>query len=323
MHRSTARRRLRPTRGIALGLGLLIGACGPSATPPPSQSTGAATTPSSASPFTAQASPSETTAACATPTELPWWADRVFYEVFVRSFQDSDGNGIGDLKGLISKLDYLNDGDPATTDDLGVTGIWLMPVAESPSYHGYDVTDYDTVERDYGTNEDMKALVAAAHERGIAVITDLVLNHTSVEHPWFVDSLTPGSAKAGWYRWSDTDPGISRSDGTPVWHEKDGRWYYGYFWEGMPDLDLTNPDVTKELERVADTWLTDIGVDGFRLDAIRYYLEADPLLEDVRRRRPGWRRSGITSGRRSRTSCSWARRTRTPRPRRPTCLRWT
>src|SRR4029079_1529647 len=189
--------------------------------------------PTQAASATPAASPSsQASAACDTPATLPWWNDRVFYEVFVRSFQDSDGDGIGDLPGLISKLDYLNDGDPATTDDLGVTGIWLMPVAQSPSYHGYDVTDYDTVEADYGTNDDMRALIAAAHQRGIAVITDLVLNHTSVEHPWFGESETKGSAHADWYRWSDTDPGITRVDGTPVWHEKNGRWYYGYFWEG-------------------------------------------------------------------------------------------
>src|SRR5262245_28060446 len=101
---------------------------------------------------------------------LPWWNDRTFYEIFVRSFQDSNGDGIGDLQGLISKLDYLNDGDPKTTTDLGVTGIWLMPIFESPSYHGYDVTDYMKVEPDYGTNEDFRQLVVEAHKRGIAVI---------------------------------------------------------------------------------------------------------------------------------------------------------
>ncbi len=120
--------------------------------------------------------------------DLPWWNDRVFYEIFVRSFYDSDGDGIGDLRGLIEKLDYLNDGDPATTDDLGVTGLWLMPVAQSPSYHGYDVTDYTTIEEDYGTNQDFLDLMDAAHARGMAVIVDLVLNHTSSEHPWFVAS---------------------------------------------------------------------------------------------------------------------------------------
>ena len=131
-------------------------------------------------------------------TEMPWWNDRVFYEVFVRSFSDSNGDGIGDLNGLIEKLDYLNDGDPATTDDLGVTGIWLMPIMQSPSYHGYDTTDYYTVNQDYGTNEDFKRLIDEAHKRGIKVIVDLVLNHTSNEHPWFVESASdPSSAKAG------------------------------------------------------------------------------------------------------------------------------
>jgi alpha-amylase len=114
--------------------------------------------------------------------DVAWWQERVFYEVFVRSFADSDGDGIGDLRGLTHRLDYLNDGDPATTDDLGVTGLWLMPVAESPSYHGYDVVDYRAVEADYGTAADFKALVAAAHERGIAIFTDIVINHTSVSY---------------------------------------------------------------------------------------------------------------------------------------------
>ena len=112
-------------------------------------------------------------------TATPWWNDRVFYEIFVRSFYDSAADGIGDLQGVIQKLDYLNDGDPTTTTDLGVTGIWLMPIMQSPSYHGYDVTDYQTVEEDYGTTEDFRELMAAAHERGIAVIVDFVANHTS------------------------------------------------------------------------------------------------------------------------------------------------
>ena len=98
--------------------------------------------------------------------ELPWWNDYVFYEVFVRSFKDSDGDGIGDLPGLISMLDYLNDGDPQTDTDLGVSGLWLMPVAQSPSYHGYDVSDYLTIEEDYGTNQDFKRLMEEAHRAG-------------------------------------------------------------------------------------------------------------------------------------------------------------
>ena len=105
-------------------------------------------------------------------------------------FQDSDGDGIGDLQGVIDRLDYLNDGDPDTTDDLGVTGIWLMPPAEAHSYHGYDVTDYYAVESDYGTIDDMRHLIQAARERGIAVIIDMVLNHSSSRHPWFIASRT-------------------------------------------------------------------------------------------------------------------------------------
>ncbi|HEU4747466.1 MAG TPA: alpha-amylase family glycosyl hydrolase, partial [Gemmatimonadaceae bacterium] len=107
------------------------------------------------------------------------------YEVFVRSFYDSDGDGVGDLNGLIQKLDYINDGMPDSRRDLGARCIWLMPIAESPSYHGYDVTDYYRVDREYGTNEDFKRLVAEAHRRGIRVLVDMVLNHASSEHPAF------------------------------------------------------------------------------------------------------------------------------------------
>ena len=214
-----------------------------------------------------------------TPTdaaEMPWWNDRVFYEVFVRSFNDSNGDGIGDLNGLIEKLDYLNDGDPATTDDLGVTGIWLMPIMQSPSYHGYDTTDYYTVNQDYGTNEDFKRLIEEAHKRGIEVIVDLVLNHTSSEHPWFVESASdPASAKRDWYRWSDKDDGSKApwSGGGPVWHKKGIDYYFALFWEGMPDLNYDNPEVTQEMENVARFWLEEMGADGFRLDAIRHLVE--------------------------------------------------
>jgi alpha-amylase len=193
--------------------------------------------------------------------------------VFVRSFADSEGDGIGDLRGLTARLDYLNDGDSTTTTDLGVTGIWLMPVAESPSYHGYDVVDERAIERDYGTIDDMRALVVAAHERGIAVVTDLVLNHTSDENPWFVDAMTPGSVHDDWYVWSPTNPGYGGPDGQLVWHPGAGRFYYGVFGAGLPDLNLRNPAVTAELEDVARFWLDDVGIDGFRLDAIKHLLE--------------------------------------------------
>ena len=210
-----------------------------------------------------------------------WWTDRVFYEVFVRSFADSNGDGIGDLRGLTDRLDDLNDGDPATTDDLGVTALWLMPIAASPSYHGYDVTDYRTVEPDYGTNEDFRALAAEADRRGIEIIVDLVMNHSSVEHPWFSDARTRGSDHDDWYVWADEHPAIGGPGGRPVWHPDGDRWYYGYFWEGMPDLDLAHPTVTAEFDDIARFWLADMGAAGFRLDAARHLIEDGTTLENT------------------------------------------
>ena len=219
------------------------------------------------------------TGAPTTPTG-PWWRGRIFYEVFVRSFADSDGDGIGDLRGLTDRLDYLNDGDPSTNHDLGVTGIWLMPIAESPSYHGYDVTEYETIEADYGTAADFHAFMAAAHERGINVIVDLVLNHTSIDHPWFQDARTPGSEHDDWFVWSTSGVPFAGPGGRRVWHKDGDRWYYGFFWEGMPDLNVSNPDVQAALDDVARFWLDDMGVDGFRLDAARHLIEDGDKTEN-------------------------------------------
>jgi len=257
-----------PARPAILVGALLLAAC--SSIPPTSE-------PPSGSP---NASPLATAPACVVKgppaVEAPWWHDLVFYEVFVRSFSDSDGDGIGDLRGLTAKLDYLNDGNPATTDDLGVTGLWLMPVAEAASYHGYDVLDYADIERDYGTAEDLLAFVTAAHQRGIAVIVDLVINHTSRGHPWFVDAIAGGEHE-DWYVWSDVDRGWPGAAGPNPWHLADnGRYYYGAFWEGMPDLNLRNPAVTDEIEAIAAVWLHDYGVDGFRLDAAKHLVEDGP-----------------------------------------------
>ncbi|MBZ0303483.1 MAG: alpha-amylase, partial [Anaerolineae bacterium] len=207
----------------------------------------------------------------------PWWRDRVFYEVFVRSFYDSDADGTGDLQGLIQKLDYLNDGDPATTDDLGVTGLWLMPIMPAASYHGYDVTDYRGIAPDYGTRADFAALIDAAHARGMAVIVDLVLNHTSNRHPWFLSSsLGPDSPYADYYIWRDEDPGYRGPWQQTVWHRLNGRYYYAVFLNAMPDLNYANPAVTQEMDDVARFWLEDMGVDGFRLDAVRHLIENGP-----------------------------------------------
>jgi glycosidase len=197
----------------------------------------------------------------------PWWNDTVFYEIFVRSFYDSNGDGIGDLNGLISKLDYLQ--------SLGVTGLWLMPIHPSPSYHGYDVADYYTVNPDYGTLGDFKRLVEEARKRGIRIIIDFVLNHTSSEHPWFIASQDPQSPYRNWYVWSKTDPG------QPNWHRApSGDYYYGYFSAQMPDLNYTNPEVTAKMEDVARFWLQDIGVDGLRLDAAKYLIEQGTVIQN-------------------------------------------
>lgn len=245
----------------------LAAGCGSSA---PSSSTAASAAPSAA--------PSSAAIACITATtpEAHDWNDRTWYELFVRSFADSDGDGVGDLRGLTEKLDYLNDGDPATTDDLGVGGLWLMPIAEAASYHGYDVIDHEQVERDYGTREDLDALVAAAHERRIKVIVDLVLNHTSVDNPWFEASAAGKDGKRDWYLWEDEKPTWLGPDGQVVWHEKDDDYYYGVFWEGMPDLNLRNEAVTAALDDVARFWLADVGVDGFRVDAAKHLIEDGP-----------------------------------------------
>lgn len=211
-----------------------------------------------------------------------WWNGRVFYEIFVRSFYDSDGDGVGDLPGLISKLDYLNDGNPETNTDLGITGIWLMPIHVSPSYHGYDVTDYYQVDPEYGTNEDMLKLVEEAHKRGIAIIIDLVLNHTSTQHPWFIESAAAAdSPYRDYYLWSDTNPGYPGPFDGPAWHSKNGAFYYGAFWSEMPDLNLLNPAVTEEIHNFTRFWLEEMGVDGFRLDAIKHFVEEGQLQENT------------------------------------------
>jgi glycosidase len=222
-----------------------------------------------------------TAASPAVPVPAPaaaWWQGAVFYEVFVRSFADSNGDGKGDLSGLIDHLDYLNDGDPRTSSDLGVDALWLMPVFASPSYHGYDVIDYEQVNADYGTNGDLDRLIAEAHRRGMRVVLDLVLNHTSNQHPWFQESASsPGSPRRDWYVWRPDDPAwkVSWRGDEPVWHERGGAWYYAIFWSGMPDLNYRTAAVREEAKRIARSWLSR-GVDGFRLDAIPLLIETGP-----------------------------------------------
>lgn len=211
------------------------------------------------------------------PNTSGWWRGQVVYQVFVRSFADSDGDGVGDLAGLTARLDALNDGDPATTTDLGVDAVWLMPIFDSPSYHGYDVRDYRAVNAPYGSLAALDAFVAAAHARGIKVILDMVLNHSSSQHPWFVNSQSGAdAARRGWYVWSATDPGWpSPLAGAPPWRPAATGWYYAVFSGTMPDLNLAEPAVEAELVDVMNGWLAR-GVDGFRLDAVRYLFASGP-----------------------------------------------
>jgi alpha-amylase len=262
---------------LLLVLALVVGACGSPASPTPSVggSPGVTTpAPSSAatSPASGSTAASGPTCTAATTPVTREWNGRVWYEAFVRSFADGNGDGIGDLRGLTAKLDYFNDGNPATSTDLGITGIWLMPIMQATSYHGYDVVDYRQVERDYGSSADFAAFLSAAHRRGIKVILDLVLNHTSDQNPWFISSQQAGSPYADWYVWSPTDPGYAGPQGQVVWHPLDGRYYYGIFGASMPDLNYRDPAVTAEMQDVARYWLG-LGVDGFRLDAIPYLIE--------------------------------------------------
>ena len=214
---------------------------------------------------------------------FPWWNDTTFYQIYVRSFKDSNGDGIGDLNGVIEMLDYLNDGDPETKDDLGVTGIWLMPIQENPTQHphGYHITDYYNVEEDYGTNEDFQNLVAEAHKRGIRVIVDQVFNHSAQENEWFVASKNGDPDKRDWYVWEETNPGYRGPHNQTVWHRTSDGYYYGVFNGLIPDFNLENPEVTQEIYDISQFWLEEMGADGFRLDAIIHYIEDGELQENT------------------------------------------
>jgi alpha-amylase len=211
---------------------------------------------------------------------------RVYYEIFVRSFYDTNGDGIGDLNGVTEKLDYL--------EKLGVEGIWLMPVNASPSYHGYDVTDYYGIHPDYGTIDDMKKLLDEAEKRDIRVLMDLVVNHTSVQHPWFKESAASAdNTKRSWYVWADEKANlsaISAASGGKAWHAKNGSHYLGAFWDGMPDLNLANAEVQQEMLNIGTYWLK-LGVDGFRLDAAKHIyedLQSDAKNPETSKRNVAW-----------------------------------
>lgn len=212
-------------------------------------------------------------------TSLKWWQKAVFYQIYPRSFADDNGDGIGDLPGIVAKLDYLR--------DLGIDAIWLSPHYPSPLFDcGYDVADYTDVAPEYGTLDDFRRLLDAAHTRGIRVILDLVLNHTSDRHPWFVESASSrDNPRADWYIWRDGRAGGPPNNwqstfGGSAWEyvPARGQYYYHYFFRQQPDLNWRNSAVKEAMFRAVCFWL-DMGVDGFRLDAIGTIFE-DPAMPD-------------------------------------------
>jgi len=205
--------------------------------------------------------------------DIPQDYCRTYYEVFVRSFADGNGDGIGDLRGLINNLDYLNDGDDSTTTDLGINGIWMMPIHKSPSYHKYDVIDYYSIDDEYGTIDDFKALVAACDERDIWLQMDLVLNHTSTQHAWFKRALADAEMglepqdSSAMQKYTFVHTADKPSSGTWYSVPNSDLWYLGNFSQEMPDVNLANEEVRDEIKKIVDYWL-ELGVRSFRLDAV-------------------------------------------------------
>ena len=209
-----------------------------------------------------------------------WWQDGVVYQIYPLTFADGNGDGSGDLQGIIKKLDYLNDGDPDSKTSLGIDAIWLSPINYSPMIdNGYDISNYYDIAPIFGTLADFETLLAESHKRGIKVILDLVVNHTSNQHSWFKESSSSkDNPKSDWYHWQDPEPNggvpnnwLSYFGGTAwTFNEQRGQYYYHAFNQHQPDLNWRNPEVRKVVYDIIRFWL-DKGVDGFRLDASSVY----------------------------------------------------
>ena len=209
-----------------------------------------------------------------------WWKHAVIYEIYPRSFQDSNGDGVGDIRGITSRLDYLQ--------DLGIDAIWITPMYPSPGIdYGYDISDYTAIDPEYGTMADFDRLVAKAKKRNIRVIMDYVINHTSDQSPWFVESRSSrNNPKRDWYIWHDGKASGQPPNNWQSWFghsawtfdPKTGQYYYHYFYPQQPDLNWRNPEVQKAMEGVLEFWMNH-GVAGFRIDAVSRLFE-DPDLHD-------------------------------------------
>ncbi|KML27948.1 alpha-glucosidase [Rossellomorea marisflavi] len=212
--------------------------------------------------------------------ERSWRKEAVGYQIYPRSFQDSNGDGIGDIQGVIQRLDYIK--------DLGIDVIWICPVYESPNDdNGYDISDYQDIMKDFGTMEDFDQLLSEVHKRGMKLIMDLVLNHTSDEHPWFIESRSAvDSPKRDWYIWRDAKDGKEPNNWESIFNgsawefdEESGQYYLHVFSTKQPDLNWENPDVREALYDTVNWWL-DKGIDGFRIDAISH-IKKRPGLPDM------------------------------------------
>ena len=238
--------------------------------------------------LTAHAQAASTPSARQASTETSgneWWRHAVIYEIYPRSFQDSNGDGIGDLKGVTERLDYLK--------NLGIDAIWLTPIYPSPGVdYGYDISNYTAIDPTYGTMDDFNNLVAEAKKRGIRILMDYVINHTSDQNPWFLESRSSRTnPKRDWYIWRDGKGETATNKGQPPnnwqswfggsawqWDEKTRQYYYHYFYVQQPDLNWRNPEVHKAMDGVLDFWMQR-GVAGFRIDAVSRLFE-DPNLRD-------------------------------------------
>jgi maltose alpha-D-glucosyltransferase/alpha-amylase len=207
-----------------------------------------------------------------------WYKTAVFYELFVRSFNDSNADGSGDFRGLVDKLDYL--------EWLGIDCIWLLPFYQSPLRDGgYDISDFYSILPEHGTLNDFTNFLSGAHSRGIRVVADFVVNHTSDQHPWFQESRQPGSPKRDWYVWSDTNEKyadariifLDSEKSNWTWDEEAGAYYWHRFFSHQPDLNYDNDEVQEQMLAALRFWL-DLGLDGFRLDAVPYLFEREGTI---------------------------------------------
>ena len=211
-----------------------------------------------------------------------WWQTGVIYQIYPLTFADANGDGVGDLQGIIKKLDYLNDGNSNSESSLGIDAIWLSPINKSPMIdNGYDVSDYYDINDKFGTLEDFELLLTECHKRGIKVILDLVINHTSNQHSWFIESSSSkDNPKSDWYHWQDPAPDggvpnnwLSYFGGTGwTYHEARKQYYYHTFNNNQPDINWHNPQLKEAIFQMIRFWL-DKGVDGFRLDASSVYIK--------------------------------------------------